>query len=247
MTRLSTELAADFAEIGRTAPDRNSLWAQIASVRDCGSVCEVGVWKGAFAEHMLCQCPEIRRYYMLDAWRTLPDWNKPYNVDHNAFAEVMAEALRRTEFAKDRRVICRGTTTEVASQIDDESLDLCYIDGDHTLRGIVVDLVRMYPKVKNGGILGGDDFVPHAFQHLETFEPTLVFPTVVHFAEAVGAVLYALPFGQFALLVDRTRDAFEFRDTTGHFRDRSMRSVFSRPEPLSLIQRVRRKLLGEPC
>jgi hypothetical protein len=241
MTLLPTELPNDFDEFAN-ASSRDSLWSQFASARNCETVCEVGVWKGAFAERMLAECPRIRTYYMLDPWRTLAEWNKPYNVDPSAFEEVMQEALSRTDFAKDRRVICRGTTTEAASQISDKSLDLCYIDGDHTLRGIVIDLVRMYDKVKDGGVLCGDDFVPNGFQHHERFEPSLVFPTVVHFAEAVGAVLYALPFGQFALLVDRAHDSFKFCDMTHTFGDHSMRSVLSRSEPPSLIDRVRRKL-----
>jgi len=55
-------------------------------------------------------------------------------------------------------VILRGKTAEVIDQITDGELDLAYIDADHTLKGIAIDLIRVYPKVRDGGFLGGDDF-----------------------------------------------------------------------------------------
>ena len=87
----------------------------------------------------------------------------------------------------------------MVDQIPDGDHDFVYIDGDHTLRGITVDLTRLFPKVKVGGFMAGDDFCRNIFQHKAGFEPTLVFPYAVYFAEAVGARIYALPHKQFVL------------------------------------------------
>jgi hypothetical protein len=141
--------------------------------------------------------------------------------------------------------VCRGQTKEVAGQIADESLDLCYIDGDHTLRGILIDLMKLYPKVKNGGLLGGDDMTPSAWVHGRKYEPTLVFPTVVHFfAEATGSVIYALPFGQFVMCVDRTRDAFAYHDLTGCYGDVTLRTAVKPRLPHDVVRGVRNVLKG---
>lgn len=122
-----------------------------------------------------------------------------------------------------QRVILRGRTTEVIDRIPDGSLDFAYVDGDHTLRGISIDLLRMYPKIRDGGWLGGDDFSPSIWQHDRSFEPTLVFPFAVYFAEAVGSRIYGLPYSQF-LIEKRHDDAFEFVDLTGYYGRRDLLS-----------------------
>lgn len=88
----------------------------------------------------------------------------------------LREAEKKTDFAAGKRAILRGKTTEVIDQIPDGELDLVYINGDHTLKGIAIDLQRTYPKVGTGGFLGSDDFTRSVWQHGAAFEPTLVFP-----------------------------------------------------------------------
>ncbi len=66
-------------------------------------------------------------------------------------------------------------------------LDLVYIDGDHTARGIVIDLIKLFPKVKDNGVIGGDDYVADIFHHdEERFDPTMVKPVVNGFVAAHG-------------------------------------------------------------
>ncbi len=164
---------------------------------------------------------------MIDPWRHLPDWNKPANTEDEMFESFFHEAMRVTEFARDRRVVLRGKTTEVSHDIPDGSLDFAYIDGDHTLRGITIDLIQMYPKIKEGGWIGGDDFRPGIWEHPLNFEPSLVFPFVVHFAEAVGATLYAMPHAQF--LIHKLSGAeFVFHDLTGKYQSTALRSQLVR-------------------
>jgi hypothetical protein len=165
---------------------------------------------------MLTACSAIETYYMIDPWRHLDDWNKPANRDDDAFQRFFDEAMEKTQDHERKRVVLRGRTAEVIDRIDDTSLDFAYIDGDHTLRGIAVDLVRVYPKVRDGGWIGGDDFRASIWQHGAQFEPTLVFPFAVYFAEAVGSRIYGLPYGQF-LIEKRADDDFEFVDLTGGY------------------------------
>jgi hypothetical protein len=222
----TTMAAVDAIEkAAKVASDRFALWREIVDGAGAETVAEVGVWRGEYAEDMLRNCPAIRAYYMIDPWRNLSDWNKPFNVPAEQFAAVKDEALGRTAFAADRRRVLQGRTVEVSGQLPDHILDFCYIDGDHTLRGTLVDLIRFYPKMRDGGILGGDDFIASSWQHGDRFEPTLVFPTAIHFAEATGSIIYGLPHGQFAIVVDRTRDCFAFRDLTGGYSVTSLLSV----------------------
>lgn len=171
---------------------------------------------------------------MIDPWRHLADWNKPANRDDSLLGMFFDETKAKTDFATAKRVILRGKTKEVIDQIADGELDLAYIDADHTLKGIAIDLILLYPKVRDGGFIGGDDFSRSMWQHSTDFEPTLVFPFAVYFAEAVGATIYALPYSQFCL--QKSADAqFSFVDLTGQYDDVGLRNQFTPGKVLKLI------------
>jgi hypothetical protein len=189
---------AEVRALADASGDRMELWTSFLQARGVRTAAEVGVYRGAFAERMLTECPDLERYYLLDPWRHLDDWNKPANKSDDVFEGFFQETMTRTEAQAGKRVVLRGMTTEVVEQIPDGSLDFVYIDGDHTLRGITTDLARFYPKVREGGFLAGDDFCRNVFQH-PGFEPTLVFPYAVYFAEAMGLRLFALPHKQFVM------------------------------------------------
>lgn len=204
--------------IAAESGSRLQLWTSFLAATKPARAAEVGVWKGAFAAAMLAACPDIESYAMIDPWRHLDDWNKPANVDGDTFEAIHREAMANTEFAASRRRVLRGTTLEVIDDIADASLDFAYVDGDHTLRGIVTDLIAMQPKIRPGGCLGGDDFCADVWQHGPSFEPTLVFPLAVHVALAIRATIFALPFDQFLIAMpDGSEPGRGFVDLTGRY------------------------------
>jgi hypothetical protein len=204
------------AQIAGAATDRLNLWVKLLEHLGPRTVAEIGVYRGDYAVAVLRDCPTIERYYLIDPWRHLDDWNKPSNRDDDTFQGVYEEALARTQAYEAKREVLRGRTTEVVDRIPDASLDFAYVDGDHTLRGVTIDLVSVYPKVRDGGWIGGDDFAKSIWQHGLEFEPTLVFPFAVHFAEAVGARIYGLPYGQFLIQKGGSK-GFEFVDLVGKY------------------------------
>ena len=209
--------------LGRSSKSRFEFWAGFLSHIRAETVMEIGVWKGEFAAHILARCNAIKEYSMVDAWRNLPAWNKPWNVDDKLFDQVYQQALAATQFAEQRRKVLRGTTLEVIDRIPDQSLDFVYIDGDHTLRGIATDLTSVYAKVKPGGYVGGDDYVRSIWKHGTKFEPTLVCPFAAYFAEAVGAPFFALPFDQYLIEKRAGARAFTFTDLSERASPRSLR------------------------
>jgi hypothetical protein len=213
---------------------RLEFWIELIQSIGAQRMAEVGVYRGDFATVVLQRCECLTRYYMIDPWRHLNEWNKPANHNDSVLGEFFQEAKSKTDFAAARRVILRGKTTEVIDQITDGELDLAYIDADHTLKGIAIDLIRVYPKVAAGGFLGGDDFTRSVWEHKTSFEPTLVFPFAVYFAEAVGATIYALPYSQFCLQKTNC-EQFTFVDLTGQYDDVGLRDQFTPEKLLKLI------------
>jgi hypothetical protein len=210
-------LSVTMKHLSRSSGSRSDLWANFVNHIQAGTLLEIGVWKGAFASCILSRCASVKRYYMIDPWRNLDDWNKPCNRMDTEFEKCFREAMEATQFAELKRVVLRGTTTEVIGRIPDGNLDFVYIDGDHTLRGIAIDLISAYAKVRMGGFVAGDDLVPNIWQHGRNFEPTLVFPFAAYFAEAVGMPFFALPHRQFLIAKLPRAHAYEFIDFTGKY------------------------------
>lgn len=211
----------DIVELLGGFASRRELWATFLSVQHTRVMAEVGVWKGDFAADVLRAASHMELYYMIDPWANLPDWNKPFNVKPEVFAEIYREMDAKTAFAGHKRRLLRGRTKEVVGMIPDGSLDFAYIDGDHTLRGITIDLIKMWPKIKSGGFIGGDDFTTTTWQHDVKFEPTMVCPFSVYFAEAMNIPIVALEHGQFLIQKDESA-GFSFRDPTGLYSDLSL-------------------------
>jgi len=215
---------SDIARLSAGSPSRFDLWLRLLHSSPMECAAEIGVWKGDFAKVILSNFSNLTKYYMIDPWAHLPDWNKPFNVDHRTFEDVYAKALVKTEFAASRRIVLRGRTSAVIDEIADHSLDFAYIDGDHTLRGITIDLIEVLPKVKDGGLIGGDDFINKPWQHGAAYEPTLVCPFAVYFAEAMRLPFVALPHKQF--LIQKAAGAgFSFVDLVGTYLDLSLKKL----------------------
>ncbi len=213
---------------------RFDLWVHFLQSSNVKNMVELGVYRGDFASRLLAECDSIEKYYMIDPWRHLDNWNKPANKDDKIFEQFLSETKSKTDFAAGKRIILQGKTTEVVDEIPDGELDFAYIDGDHTLKGIAIDLIRLYPKIKIGGWIGGDDFSRRVWQHGTAFEPTLVFPFAVYFSEAVGARIYALPASQFLIEKNNIRH-FAFIDLTGDYQNVGLRSQFH-PDKLLVLK-----------
>ena len=163
--------------------NRNKLWKNIINEYSLKknikiNMIEIGVWKGDFAKSMLANCEFINNYYLIDPWKNLDNWNKPYNVGNIEFDKIYKDTCKKLNVYKNKIHILRGKTHEVINQIDDNTIDIIYIDGDHTAKGITVDLIMSFPKLKNGGILGGDDYIENIYHHQSKYDPTMVKPVV---------------------------------------------------------------------
>jgi len=99
-------------------------------------VVELGTRAGHTARHLARYCPGIARLVAVDV-RPLPP---------GAF-----EDLERVEFL-------HGISDESARRFKDASVDLVFIDADHSAEWVERDLRAWLPKVRPGGIVSGHDY-----------------------------------------------------------------------------------------
>ena len=59
----------------------------------------------------------------------------------------------------DRFQLWAMPSEEAASHFVNGSLDAVWIDADHSYSGCKADILAWFPKLKHGGIMGGDDFL----------------------------------------------------------------------------------------
>ena len=223
-------------KINDKSKDRFTFCSELINEFNLKKVAELGVYRGDFAKEILKKCPIIDEYTMIDPWRNLSEWNKPANKDNDTFEGFFQETMQKTDFAKEKRKVLRGKTTEIIDEIKDESLDFVYIDGDHTLKGITIDLINLWPKIKKNGFIVGDDFCSSIWQHSPKFEPTLIFPFAVYFAEAVNTKIFGLPNSQF--LITKDLSGFEFIDLTNdEYSNTELRKQFLN-SPKSISKRI---------
>lgn len=67
----------------------------------------------------------------------------------------------------------KGRSVDVAKEFNDETLDMIYIDGDHSPEAVRLDFDSWIPKVKRGGIIAGHDY---CLVHAVIARPVKVYP-----------------------------------------------------------------------
>jgi hypothetical protein len=121
---------------------------------------EVGVRDGGFSDHLL-KTWQGGRLYSVDPWRYFP------NGEYVDIANVeQKEQERRYTQTQDllrkygtRSEILRKTSKEAVSMFDTEALDFVYIDAQHHYEAVREDLQIWWPKIRQGGILAGHDYI----------------------------------------------------------------------------------------
>lgn len=135
-----------------------------------GAGAEVGVQTGEFSDHLLRHW-KGERLYSIDPWREFPsaDYLDIANVPQSQHDELYRTTIKRLMPFVARSVIWRLTSKEAAGLLPRESLDFCYLDGDHSYQAVVEDISFWYPTLKKGGLLAGHDLIPDGTYHFGKF------------------------------------------------------------------------------
>jgi len=116
---------------------------------------ELGIWKGKMSEFLLKR--EDLTLYMVDSWLAVKGLeDRGFTEDEQARNRL--DALRRTDFANDRRIVMHMDSEVAALTMPEESLDFVFIDADHSYGGVKKDIRVWLPKLKRGALLSGHDY-----------------------------------------------------------------------------------------
>ena len=122
---------------------------------------EIGTWTGAsslfFAEMIQAGCKKIDFY-------TIDTFEGNIELQENEFIKsgtLYDYYMSVREPLKDYIKVIKANSQikETADLFEDESISAIFIDGDHTHQGVLRDLKNWWPKMKNGGIFSGHDYI----------------------------------------------------------------------------------------
>ena len=122
-------------------------------------VCEVGVQKGLYAEAVLQTVPSVQTFYLVDLWAHQSNYQDFANLSKDEHELYYNETLTRLSRWQHKLKVLRGHSTAMSKHIPDGSVDWIYIDARHDYKGCMEDLRAYYPKLKNGGLMSGHDYM----------------------------------------------------------------------------------------
>lgn len=134
-------------------------------VRNEGRIAEVGVLIGALSREILAKRSDVW-LEMVDNWLPMAQQPEAYIAtgdDHALHDKARAEshyrqAQRVADESDYRAHIWRGNSVDVAKFFADRSMDMIFLDADHSFEGVTADLAAWAGKVKPGGWIGGHDY-----------------------------------------------------------------------------------------
>ena len=121
---------------------------------------EVGIGYGFHSKRLLDDT-KLDKLHLIDPMQFYPndDFCKDVMNKFKGFENLVSNIKTHLSCHENRYIWHRQPSTTITNeQIPDESLDLVFIDADHSYEAVSADLPFWWKKVKKGGWLLGDDY-----------------------------------------------------------------------------------------
>ena len=157
------------------------------------NVIEIGARYGESSKVILNNL-KVNKYVIIDPYTSYDEYNNDgFNkiISDDNDDNIYNKTKNELDSLHNNMVFYRtfSTDTNTINAIEDNSIDLIFIDGNHTYKYVLDDLENYYPKLKNTGIICGDDFFmrTHENDHLNTmpgnegYDEPMVYEAVIEF------------------------------------------------------------------
>jgi len=128
------------------------------------TVVEVGVWRGKMSKVLLSRT-KFMVLHMVDRWEAPPDGDSYASSGSEiaaglkgSFDQAFHESVNIAQAYPKRAHVIKEDSVAAAARFEDGSVDIVFIDGDHSYNGCHRDVVAWLPKVRKGGWIGGHDY-----------------------------------------------------------------------------------------
>lgn len=142
---------------------RESMRYVMERIKEPMNVAEIGVFQGGNALRLL-QLP-LKRLFLVDPYKSYNQYESAQIAYVQAQLDA-AKSIMQSRIAshplRDKVTIMIKDSIEASKEFEDGFFDYVYIDGNHSFRAVLKDLIAWYPKVRKGGFLAGHDYMTHA-------------------------------------------------------------------------------------
>jgi glycosyltransferase involved in cell wall biosynthesis len=127
---------------------------------------EVGSWKGMSSAYMAVEIANSTKdieFYCVDTWEGSVE-HEQYGIDTSNLYDIFLDNM--SPLRKYYKGI-RARSLQAVKQFEDNSLDFVFIDASHEYEDVKDDIIAWLPKIKNGGIISGHDYLNQDFPGVE--------------------------------------------------------------------------------
>ena len=122
------------------------------------NIVEIGTYCGASTQ-IIANNFISGKINSVDPWQSYTEDGNTYDLNIQALELQEAEQIFDKILINYKNIIKnKCSSIDYANQIEDESIDFIYIDGNHQYSSVVEDIKIWYPKVKKYGIIAGHDW-----------------------------------------------------------------------------------------
>lgn len=137
---------------------------------------EVGTYRGDFSAQLLTKW-HGQKLYSVDCWQEQP--KEVYSDNPPGQERNFQLTLAKLSPFKYRSEVIRAFSIDAAKHFPNGYLDFVYLDANHSYEATQADIHAWGPKVRNGGLLCGDDYTasyPGVIQAVNEFARQMNLP-----------------------------------------------------------------------
>lgn len=131
----------------------------VRSAKDGAIFVELGCWKGKSAAFLGVEIVNSKKaitMHCVDHWggsnepahKTDPDLERVYDIFNANLGLIKGLDLH----------VHRMASAPAAHKFADASIDFVWVDAGHEYEDVMADIEAWWPKLKGGGVMGGDDY-----------------------------------------------------------------------------------------
>lgn len=134
----------------------------IETCPDNGHILEIGSWKGKSSAYMAVEIINSKKKIRFDCIDT---WLGTHADEYHALAVKKIDNKLFELFLSNIKPVAniinpiRKKSIDASLDYEDGSIDIIFIDADHSYESVIQDINCWLPKVKQNGILAGHDYI----------------------------------------------------------------------------------------
>lgn len=135
----------------------------IDKLPDGSTIVEIGAWMGKsvkFTAQYLKEKGRKINYTVIDTFKGSQNEKEHLDIVKKYGGSIKDVFLKNTSGLENYFNLIEKDSNEAFYYLKDNSVDLLFIDGDHSFEQVSKDVLNFYSKVKAGGVISGDDYHP---------------------------------------------------------------------------------------